>query len=77
MTRRKRSHRRLAIDFECLVKADNGIAQADALWLGQGYTRSNARLWRRQDGTYTARIVWRNRAAIASAIVYTLEGLRL
>jgi hypothetical protein len=69
--------RRLVVDFDLLLSVDGGLADADAMWLGNGYARSSGRLYRCRDGSYTARLVWRNRAEIVSTITYTVRGLVL
>ena len=73
-----RQPRRLSIDFSQLLVADQGLAQADAMWRGQGYAVTSARLWfARSQGTYTARVVWRKRGAMLSSVVYSIQGIVL
>jgi len=74
---RHRPPRRIVIDFERLLSADQSLAAMDGTWIGQGYRRSSARLWRRRDGTYTARVVWRNHDRLVSAVTFTVEGIVL
>ncbi|MGD9769468.1 MAG: hypothetical protein AB7U62_17675 [Pseudolabrys sp.] len=73
MARRRR--RVIVVDFERLLAADRGLADADARWRAEGYSRSSARLWRCKDGSFTARIVWRQRGATLSTITYVVRGL--
>ncbi len=58
-----RKPRKIAIEFDRLLAVDAELAAADAHWLASGYARSSARLWRCRDGSYTARLVWRDREA--------------
>jgi hypothetical protein len=79
MTRRKRSPRRLTIDFDALLVAAPEMAKHDATWCSDGFERASCRLWRCQDGTYTARTVWRRRqpGALAMTMTYVLRGIVL
>lgn len=74
---RRMKRRRATISIEKLLSADAGLARADAIWRADGYAVSGGRMWRRNDGTWTARIVWRNRDAVVSTVVYTVQGLVL
>jgi hypothetical protein len=73
-----RQPRRRSIEFARLLAADQGLAQADAMWRDQGYAVTSARLWfARSTGTYTARVVWRKRDAALSSVVYSIQGIAL
>jgi hypothetical protein len=67
----------MIVDFDLLLSVDGGLADADAMWRGNGDARAGGRLYRCRDGRYTARLVWRNRAEIISTITYTVRGLVL
>lgn len=75
--RRPRHPRRIVIGIEQLLAADAGLAKQDAMWRADGYEVSSARLWRCKDRTFTARVVWRNRAALVSTITCTVQGIVL
>jgi hypothetical protein len=66
-----------AVEFERLVAASPDIARHDALWRSFGYVSTGGRLFRCKDGSWTARLVWRNRGEIVSTVTYTVRGLRL
>lgn len=77
MRTRKRSPKRGTPDFDALMRAVPRIAALDTMWRDRGYQRTRARASRRRDGTFTVRIVWRNRDELVSAITCTFEGLTL
>lgn len=72
-----RSPRRLVIDIADVLAASPLLARMDAQWLANGYDRTSARLWRCPDGSYTARLVWRDRARALSTITFTVRGVIL
>lgn len=76
MTRRSA---RLTLDFGALVAAYPTLRVDDDLWRRRGFARASCRVWRRQDGSFTARLVWRNRGAgdDVGAAAYTLRGVAL
>jgi hypothetical protein len=74
---KRRGARTVTIPFDELLAADEQLAKAHALWTGEGYTLTSARLWRRKDRTVTARVVWRSRAEPGASIVYTISGIVL
>lgn len=75
--KRKRSPKRGTLDFDDLVARHAAIDAVDEHWCRQGYERSRARAYRKNDGTFTVRLVWRRRSALVSAVTCTLEGLTL
>lgn len=75
--KRKRSPRRGSLDFAAVVSGGGALSECDALWCGHGYERGTARAFRRRDGTFTVRLVWRKRGDLPSTVTYTLEGLAL
>lgn len=74
MSRRRKA---LTIDLERLLAADAGLRKQNEMWCADGYLCTGGRVWRCRDGSFTARIVWRNRAAIVSTITCTVRGLAL
>ncbi|HSI41784.1 MAG TPA: hypothetical protein VLA00_14670 [Xanthobacteraceae bacterium] len=76
-SRRPRPARRVTIDIADVLAADSRLAQMDAQWLASGYARTSCRLWRCKDGTYTARLVWRNRSLAVSTVSLSVEGIML
>lgn len=77
MTQRKRSPRRGDIAFEHVLALSNVAALMDSNMTAQGYRRARGRAFRRMDGTYTARLVWRHDKACVSSCTLTIEGLVL
>lgn len=75
--RRPRHPRRPVVEYQQLLAADPLLSKKDAHLKAEGYDVTSARLWRCKDLTFTARVVWRNRASIVSTITYTIQGLRL
>lgn len=79
--KRKRSPRRGKIDMGTLLAVVPALATHDKRWISEGYERTSARVWRSGDGTFTARLVWRNRElpgnALVSTVTYTLRGVAL
>lgn len=72
---RKRSPRRLSIDIEALCRADADVRSFHETYTAQGYVvASSSQLYRRKDGTFTARIVWRHREAAARSISLSIGG---
>lgn len=69
--------RRITIEFEDLLAASPRLKLFDTSNLAQGYHRHRARLWRRKDGTYTARCVWRHPTAAVTTITFSEAGLVL
>ncbi|MDQ2084534.1 hypothetical protein RA307_30500 [Xanthobacteraceae bacterium Astr-EGSB] len=72
---RKRSPKRGTVQFDAIIAACPPIDAADAYWRGEGYVRANAQAFRRRDGTYTVRLVWRCRTRLVSAVTCTYVGL--
>ena len=75
--RNPRHPRRVVLDYETLLAADAGLARVHATWSAAGYEVTSARLWRRSDGAFTARVVWRNRGTAIATIACTVSGLVL
>jgi hypothetical protein len=74
---RKRSPKRGVLDFAHVVDAVPELSSIDEGWRGRGYERTRMRAWRRRDGTFTIRAVWRKRGELVSAVTCTLEGVAL
>lgn len=72
MTRRPR---RIVISFDRILAASELIRKQHSVWTADGYVATGARLYHCRDGSYTARVVWRNRAAIVSTVTCTVQGL--
>lgn len=72
MTRRPR---RIVISFDRILDASEMIRKQHTIWTADGYVATGARLYRCRDGSYTARVVWRNREAIVSTVTCTVQGL--
>ncbi|QIB34767.1 hypothetical protein [Ancylobacter pratisalsi] len=72
--RKRRRERTISLDE--VITASRQLALMDASLSVQGYARASGRLYPCRDGTYTARVVWRHRAAGLS-IAGTAQGLRL
>jgi hypothetical protein len=52
-----------------IVAADPGLAKFDAMLTADGFNRSEKTpVYRRRDGTYTLRVVWRRRADGSSEV---------
>lgn len=68
---------RLVMDLAVVLAMDDDLARQDATWRRRGYERSSCRVWRCGDGSFTARLVWRNRQATVSTITCVMRGLRL
>ncbi|BBF92379.1 hypothetical protein [Blastochloris tepida] len=78
MTRRKRSPRRLTVNFDKLIAEDADLAKHDALWTRLGYRRAGGKLFGRRDGTCTLRLVWRRTVGnVKTSVSYTMQGLSL
>lgn len=77
MSNRRKSPARAVIEFERLLAADAGLRMQHEVWIASGYECTGARLWRCRDGRFTARLVWRNRAAVVSTVTCTVQGLVL
>lgn len=75
MTRRK--PRRLTISIEQLLASSDTIRKQHELWTAERYAITSARLWRCRDGSFTARVVWRNRTEIVSTVTCTVQGVIL
>jgi hypothetical protein len=75
--KRKRPPRRGALDFGQVVAAHAHVAALDDHWRRDGYERGGARAFRRRDGTFTVRLVWRKRDASLSTFTCTLRALAL
>ncbi|CAM5397384.1 hypothetical protein AFEL58S_01980 [Afipia felis] len=73
----RRGPRRATITFEQLLASSELLRKQHALWTDIGYGVTSARLWRCRDGSYTARVVWRDRAAIVSTFTCTVQGVIL
>lgn len=74
----RRRARTATITLDELLAADAQLAKAHAMWSGDGYQMTNARLWLRKDRSWTARVVWRRRAEpVSLSVVYTVTGLAL
>lgn len=73
--RRKHAPRRGALDVDRLIAGDEGLTQHDAMWRRLGYQCAGGKAWRRRDGTYTVRIVWRKRQPDeVSTVTYSVQG---
>lgn len=73
--KRKHSPRRLDVDFDALLAADAQLKIHHDLWTGYGYRFDGGRGWRRKDGTFTIRFVWRAPVkAVVKTVTYTVEG---
>jgi hypothetical protein len=75
--KRARAPKRQAPDFDRLVVSEPSIASVDELWRARGYQLTGARAYRRKDGTFTVRVVWRKRGELVSAVTCTMEGVAL
>jgi len=75
--RKPRHPRRIALDYEKLLAADAGLASLHATWSAAGYEVTSARLWRRGDGAFTARIGWRSRVHACATVICTVSGIEL
>lgn len=76
MARRRRTPVEIPlVDFSILLEADFLLFQENERCSRNGYERTSARLWQRKDGSFTARVVWRNRAARISTVTYIVQGL--
>lgn len=72
------SRRRITIDLADLIAAHPDLRRHDELHRGNGFEPTSARLYRCNDGTFSARVVWRRRAGVvATTIVYVARGFRL
>ena len=79
MSRRStRQPRRVTVDLAELIAAHPELRKHDEMWSGQGYAVASARLFRCKDGTFTARIVWRQRVGVVlTSISYVARGFQL
>ncbi|GLK74714.1 hypothetical protein KHC23_22960 [Ancylobacter dichloromethanicus] len=64
-----------AVAVAAVLAADATLAAADTAWLERGYARTSCRVWRCRNGTFTARMVWRNRDNVVATITYVAQGL--
>lgn len=67
------SRRVIMIEFDELLKASEQLSIAHDGAVSQGYQLRGARLWRKKDGTCTARVVWRHPTNIS--LVFCVTGL--
>lgn len=65
----------LPADAEALMAFEPRLAEHHEIWTARGYQMTSCRLWARKDGSWTARIVWRNRRDIVDGIAFTMRGL--
>lgn len=63
------------ISCEALFRLDEGLARQHEHWTAEGYSLTSGRLWRCKDGSWTARLVWRNPKSIVRTVTYVLRGL--
>ena len=75
MARRRR--RAIIVEFDSLLAASKPLAVFHGSARAQGYAVRSARLWRRRDGTCTARVVWRHPAAAIGTLTFSVEGVVL
>lgn len=69
MARRKKS---CAPTLEVLFRADPELLQLHLQHERDGFRLSGARTWKRRDGTFTARVVWRRReGCVHTSLVYS------
>ncbi len=74
--RRQRSHR-VPLPFEALVRLAEQVCELHGTRMALGYElRRSSGCWRRNDGSYTARFVYRRLGDTEVQIVTTVRGLR-
>ncbi len=77
MARLARTRVRGEVYFGLLAGACITLGRLDTLYTDWGYRRTSVRLWKREDGTHDARVVWRSRGPVASTMVNHATGLKL
>lgn len=75
---KRRKPARPQIDVQSIITvADRITRELFRLSTEEGYVVTGGRAYRRKDGTWTARIVMRNREAVISTLTLTVQGLVL
>ncbi|MFG1466790.1 hypothetical protein V5F77_28695 [Xanthobacter sp. DSM 24535] len=74
MSRRKRKH---TITIEQLIAASPDLKRFDDLWRSMGAVATKAQLFPCQDGSHTARVVWRRPGAVPVSATCLVRGLVL
>lgn len=67
--------RRATVKFAALLAGSATLRALAADYDGRGYELTRLRVYRRSDGSFTARVVWRNREALLSAVACTVRGI--
>ncbi|RTL99761.1 hypothetical protein EJV44_04580 [Ancylobacter aquaticus] len=76
-SRQRRATRRAnEISIDQVIAASRQLTQMDESLKAQGYTCASGRLYPCRDGSYTARVVWRNRSA-GMTFAGSVQGLVL
>lgn len=76
MTARRTRRKAAVVQLDALLAASTRLALMHESLTAQGYACSGGRLSRRKDGTWSARLVWRNRPAGLS-VSFSANGLVL
>lgn len=72
MSRHNRRARSLSVDFQELLTADEQLCAHHTRSTEMGMVLGQPRCWRRRDGSYTVRFVWRARkGCVTTSLVYT------
>lgn len=76
MTAKRSSRSGPVVQLDALLAASARLALMHETLTAQGYACSGGQLSRRKDGTWSARLVWRNRPAGLS-VSFSEQGLRI
>lgn len=73
----RKTHRRRSVTLEQLLAASERLRGLHDQLSADGYVTKSGRLYGCRDGSYTVRLVMRNRSAMVSTVALTIQGVVL